>query len=207
MTQAEELDLIQRILEGDADAFAPLVDENKRVVFSLAYRMTGSEQDALDLSQEAFLKAYTGLRNFRTDSRFSVWVYRITYNLCIDFIRKNSHLRTVSLSHSDDGGNTHTLDLPSAVGCPQAAAERRSLREAIAAGLHTLSEEHRNVFLMRELAGMSYSEIAAALYINEGTVKSRLSRARRRLAAFLVKSGTLPENLRPTDTEEVAEHE
>ena len=190
MTPAEESSIIKKVLSGDANAFEALVSAHQKNVYNLALRLTGNEQDALDISQEAFLKAYTSLGTFRGGSRFSVWLYRLTYNLCIDLIRRERRGAVVSLSVSDSEGEEAMLDIPDTRPSPETELERKEIREAADEAFKTLSDEHRQILSMREGAGMSYADISAALGINEGSVKSRLSRARKSLAKALVKSGT-----------------
>ena len=104
MTKQEEDKLIARVLAGDADAFEPLVTENQTKVYHLALRLLGNEADAADAAQDALIRAYTSLSSFRGDSRFSVWLYRLTNNICIDFLRRQKRANTVSLQTEDDDG-------------------------------------------------------------------------------------------------------
>lgn len=203
MTSAEELDIIDRVRRGEVDAFEVLVLDNQKKVYNLALKMTGNESDALDISQEAFIKAYTGLKNFRGESRFSVWLYRLTYNLCIDFIRKNQRTQVTSITYIDDNGEYADYEIPDIQYEPCGAAERRELREAISKGIDELPEKHREILVMREITGMSYEAIAETLGLNEGTVKSRLSRARAGLAVLLNKYGTFSECSRHRSGREV----
>ena len=104
MTREEEQALIRRVLAGDADAFEPPVTENQTRAFHLACRLLGNETDAADAVQDAFLKAYTSLKDFRGDSRFSVWLYRIVSNVCLDFLRRQNRRPASSLSQEDEDG-------------------------------------------------------------------------------------------------------
>ena len=192
MTPQEEQELIERTTRGDKAAFEALVEENQKRVYNLALKLTGDENDALDLSQDAFVKAYLNLGSFRGDSRFSVWIYRLTYNCCIDFIRKKRRTQQVSITYIGENGDSADLEIPDMRMNPENEVERRQLRRAIDEGIGQLSEEHRRIFLLREIAGMTYEEIALTLHISEGTVKSRLSRARQSLAKILMRSGTIP---------------
>ena len=203
MTPSEELSLIERVRTGDADAFEPLVCEHQKKVYNLALRLLKNSDDALDASQEAFIKAFTGISGFRADSRFSVWLYRLTYNVCIDLLRKKSRENTVPLSVEDDGGETVELEIPDERTSPEREYERRELRELISAGLDTLSEEHRQILIMREISDMSYTEIADTLSISVGTVKSRIARARAALAVFLSEYGTNGDSVRHKTGREV----
>lgn len=203
MTSAEELLVIERINGGDTNAFEELVLDNQKKVYNLALKMTGNENDALDISQEAFLKAYTSLKNFRADSRFSVWMYRLTYNLCIDFIRKKQRTPSSSLTYMDDEGEAIELEVPDLRYSPENETERRELREEIASGINKLPVKHSQILVMREITGMSYYDIADTLEISEGTVKSRLSRARQGLVNILNKNGTFSTDNRLKSSKEV----
>ncbi len=191
MTPEEEKRLIKEILAGNADAFAAIVEANQRNVYALALRMTGSPEDAQDIAQEVFLKTYGELGKFRGDSRLSVWLYRMTYNLCIDHLRKQKRRPTQPLYIEEDGEET-VLELPDIRYQPETELERKELQEAVQNALQQLSPEHRKILLMREYAGRSYTEIALHLGITEGTVKSRIARARERVAKILIKNGTFP---------------
>ena len=203
MNKELENEIIQRVLGGDKNAFEGLVLENQKNVYNLALKMTRNEEDALDISQEAFVKAFRQLRNFRGDSRFSVWMYRLTYNLCIDFLRKKPKTSTVSLSYEDESGETTPLEIPDIRNLPEDNALRSEMRKNITDSIGELPLKHREVIVMREISGMSYEEIAATLRINEGTVKSRLARARMKLIEILKEKGTFPDSFRLNKQEEV----
>jgi RNA polymerase sigma-70 factor (ECF subfamily) len=205
MTAAEELEIIDRVRRGETDAFEALVLDNQKKVYNLALKMTGNDNDALDISQEAFIKAYTGLKNFRGDSRFSVWMYRLVYNLCIDFGRKKQRSEVSSLTYINDDGEYADLEVPDLRHAPESEAEKRELREAVSKGIDALPPKHKEILVMREITGMSYEDIALTLNISEGTVKSRLSRARLSLASLLNDYGTFYGNGRHIDSKEVKE--
>lgn len=181
MTKDEEKGYIERVLAGDESAYEPLVTENQTKVYRLALRILKNEADAEDAAQEAFLKAYTSLADFRGDSRFSVWLYRLTNNICIDMLRKNKRAVIVSLQTEDDDGEETEIAIPDERYSP----ERLAVRAALAA----LPDDCREILALRESAGLSYDEIAAALSLEVGTVKSRLNRARKKLCIALLKSG------------------
>ena len=194
---SEELNIIKKVLDGDTDAFEKLVFANQKNVYNLALKMTRNEDDALDISQEAFLKAYQGLNVFRGESKFSVWMYRLTYNLCIDFLRKKSKSQVISLSaYQNESGDSPEMDLPDIRELPEDSVSRKELRKEIADSIDELGQSHREVLVMREINDMSYTEIAETLGISEGTVKSRLARARLNLANILADKGTFPEAFR-----------
>ena len=190
LNYAEELALIEKVRAGDPDAFEPLVIEHQKKVYNLALKLLRDPDDAADAAQDAFIKAYTGLDSFRSDSRFSVWLYRITYNICLDQMRRKKRANEVPLTYEDEDGNEAELPIPDESASPDREYEQAELRELINKGLDSLSPEHRQILIMREISDMSYTDIAEALSIEEGTVKSRISRARRSLAEFLYAHGT-----------------
>ena len=198
-----ENEIIQRVLGGDKNAFEGLVITNQKNVYNLAFKMTRSEEDALDLSQEAFMKAFRQLGNFRGDCRFSVWLYRLTYNLCIDFLRKKPKSNIISLNFEDESGDSVPLEIPDLRNLPEDTALRNEMRKNITDSICDLPVKHREVIAMREVTGMSYEEIASSLNINVGTVKSRLARARLKLIEILKEKGTFAENYRLINQTEV----
>jgi len=196
MTLEDEKAIIQKVISGDKNAFEDLVLENQKNVYNLALKMTRNEDDALDISQEAFIKAYRQLAGFRGDSRFSVWLYRLTYNLCIDFLRKRPNTKVLSLDYEDDSGDVKPLEIPDLRNLPEDSAIRSETRKTIATSINELTDKHREILVMRDITGMSYDDIAVTLKINVGTVKSRLARARLKLVDILEKKGTFPEGYR-----------
>ncbi|MBS5703652.1 MAG: sigma-70 family RNA polymerase sigma factor [Butyricicoccus pullicaecorum] len=177
--------LLQRAKKGEMAAFESLVTAYERRVYSLALRSTGSEADAADITQEVFLRAYRSLDTFRGESGFSTWLYRITVNLCVDLARKNNPAESL-----DD---EQALEAPETRGAyqPETALANSELRRELDAALSLVSEEHRKIVILRDVAGMSYADIAAALELEEGTVKSRLARARAALRKILIERGNI----------------
>ncbi|MDR0491537.1 MAG: sigma-70 family RNA polymerase sigma factor [Oscillospiraceae bacterium] len=196
LTAEEELQVVRKVLDGDKNAFEALVLENQKNVYNLALKMVGGEEDALDISQEAFLKAYSRLESFRGESLFSVWLYRITYNLCIDFLRKRRRTAASSLTYLDDEDDSIDIEIPDMRSNPEDSAIQRETKKIISDSINELGQIHREILIMREITGMSYTDIASVLNIGEGTVKSRLARARKNLADILVEKGTFPEGFR-----------
>ena len=193
MTREQEAQIVRRVLEGDVNAFEDLVTEHEKGVYAIAQRMTGNAEDAADMTQETFIKAYNSLSSFRGDSKFSVWLYRIATNVCLDFLRSRSRKPTVSLSVEDDDGEETQMDIADESQSPAQLLERGLTRDAVRRGLKALSAEYRQILLLREIQGLSYEEIAEALVLEVGTVKSRIFRARKRLCAFLLEDGNIPE--------------
>jgi RNA polymerase sigma-70 factor (ECF subfamily) len=191
LTVEEEIQLVRQAQGGDKNAFERLLLENQKHVYNLALRMVGNEHDALDAAQDAFLKAYNSLAQFRGDSRFSVWLYRLTSNVCIDFLRRRSKRDVVSLSAVNAEGEEQELEIPDERFSPENELQKKELRAAIGRGLDSLPAEYRRILVLRELGGLSYEELSDALGLEVGTVKSRLSRARKRLCGILLKDGNL----------------
>ena len=187
MTREQEREIIAQVLSGDTNAFELLVIENQKNVYNLALRITRDEQQAFDITQETFLKAFTSLKSFRGDSRFSAWLYRLTSNICIDYLRKEKKQKTISITYID--GEGEELDIPDLRNNPEIELERCELREAIEKGLLQLSEDHRKILVLRDINGLSYAEIARVLDLEVGTVKSRLARARLNLAKIIGGAG------------------
>ena len=194
MTREEEYAVIRRVCAGDTDAFEALVTAYQKQVYNLALRTVGNEEDAADMTQEAFLRAYRSLGSFRGDSKFSVWLYRLTTNICIDFLRSRGRRPTVSLTAADEDEEPQELDVADDRFDPVQSLERAELRRAVQRGLASLPEDYRRILMLRELSGLSYAEIWQVLRLEEGTVKSRLFRARKKLCDFLRKDGNLPDS-------------
>ena len=194
MTREEELAAVRKVQRGDASAFEELVAAYEKNVYNLALRMTGSPEDAEDMAQEAFLKAFNSIQSFRGDSKFSVWLYRIVSNVCLDFLRKRSKRQTVSLSAEDEDGEEVQIDLADTAQSPEALLEKKLTRESVQRGLRQLPPDARQILLLREIQGLSYEEIGETLGLEPGTVKSRIFRARKRLCAFLLAEGNIPDS-------------
>ena len=193
MTREEEYALVQRIQSGDSDAFAVLMDLYQKQVYHLALRTVGNPEDAADMTQEAFLRAYRAIGSFRGDSKLSVWLYRLTQNVCIDFLRSRGRRPAVSLTVENEADEVQELDVADDRFDPEEQYQRKALRDAVRRGLDSLPEEYRAILVLREINGLSYAEIGEQLQLEEGTVKSRLFRARKKLCEFLQRDGNLPD--------------
>ncbi len=181
--------IIERVLAGENDEFGKLVEAYQDRVYNLALRMCGNRDDAFDLAQEAFFRAWRGLSGFQFESAFSTWLFRLTTNVCLDFLRAKKRKPTVSLTAADDSDEEPQLDLPDLTQNPEAlllAAEDRAL---VTRALNELPVEYRQILTMRAINDMTYAEICEVLKLREGTVKSRLSRARMALRNNLLQFG------------------
>lgn len=188
MTREEENEVVRAVLSGQTDEFEKLVAAYEKPVYHIALKMTGNEEDAFDLSQDTFLKAYRSLGSFRGESGFGTWIYRLAANLCIDFLRKQKRRgKIVSLDDTDDYGRP--AELPDLRFEPQSAMEKRELSMQIREGLGKLPPDQKFILILRDIEGLSYQEIADTLKMELGTVKSRISRARAHLAKLLTETG------------------
>ena len=178
----KEQDILRRAQQGDSEAFRQLVEAYQTQVYRLALRMCGAD-GADDVTQDAFVAAWRALPNFRSDCRFSTWLYRLTTNAAIDCLRREKRHR--------DADDLDGVELPDDGDTPQEAAERTETQTAVRSALSALSDEHRQVLLLRYMQEMDYGEIAVALGISEGTVKSRINRAKARLKELLSGGGNL----------------
>ena len=178
-----EILLISRARGGDREAFGALVEQYRDNVYRLAYRMCGNAYDADEAAQEAFVAAWRALPNFRGDAKFSTWLYRLTTNAAIDVMRLEKRHQTV--------GDGEMVDLADDADSPQETVERTEQQEAVQKALATLSEEYREVLLLRYMEELDYAEIADVLQLPSGTVKSRINRAKAALKTALLKSGNI----------------
>lgn len=188
----EDRELIAKAQKGDDSAFEAMVLKYQQRVYNLCLRMTCNEEDAYDLSQEAFLKAWRGLETFQFESAFSTWLYRLTSNACLDFLRAQKRRPTVSLTAEDDDGENVQLDIADPAPNPEQAALAAEDREMLKTALDSLDDEAREIITLRVIDDLSYDQIADVLGVKEGTVKSRLSRAREKLKKKLLQIGNNP---------------
>ena len=178
-------DLVQRAQAGDRAAFGELVDLHKRVVFNICMSHLRNEDEAMDLVQDAFLKAYHNLKRFEGSSSFYTWLYRIVVNVCIDHIRRTG--KRVMVDYDDqirreDGVEGEERIKPSKLGLdPAKAYGRQELLEQISRALEELSPIHKEAIILREVQGLSYQEMAEVMDVSKGTVMSRLHHARKNL--------------------------
>ncbi|MBQ3568676.1 MAG: sigma-70 family RNA polymerase sigma factor [Anaerotignum sp.] len=188
MTDLKELELIRRAKQGDMLAFEELILQHEKIVYNLALRMMNHSEDAQDISQEVFLKAYRSLQNFDERSAFSTWLYRITHNTCIDEMRKRKGKQSYSLEEElESADGSMQRQVADAGDTPEESLMRKEQKSEILQALDTLSEEHKAAIILRDVKGMAYEEIAEILELSLGTVKSRISRARNQLKTEILK--------------------
>ena len=187
MTDRQEQNWIDNARRGDQEAFAQLVHLYEKRVYALTLRMCKNPADAEEAAQEAFLAAWQGLAFFREESSFSTWLYRLASNACVDLLRREGRHRSAAGPSLND--EEAAVDVADDAPSPHALAERAELRQQIEAGLAALPEEYRQVLILREMHQQTYDEIADTLSLDVGTVKSRISRGRKQLRNFLLKTG------------------
>ncbi|HEX4667655.1 MAG TPA: sigma-70 family RNA polymerase sigma factor [Chthoniobacterales bacterium] len=183
-----DLDLVKKAQEGDSTAFDELVGRYRNRIFGMIYNMVHNEQDAWDLAQDSFLKAWKSIARFRGQSSFYTWLYRIVMNVTIDSLRKKQ-IKGAG-AEFDDAIQWQEIDpasrtVPHADALPHEQMEHKEIRGRIDAAIAQLSPEHRAVILMKEIEGMQYNEIAESLGCSIGTVMSRLFYARKKLQTLL----------------------
>ncbi|MGM9558219.1 MAG: sigma-70 family RNA polymerase sigma factor [Oscillospiraceae bacterium] len=177
--------LIRRAQSGDEGAFEQLLLAHQKSVYNLCLRMAGNPDDALDLSQEAFIRAWRALGQYQFDAAFSTWLFRLTSNVCIDFLRKQKRQQHMSLTVTDDDEPGEEFTVPDPAPGPEEQAVHNERRQAVARAMAALPEDYRAVMQLRAVEELSYEQIAEILDIKVGTVKSRLARARTQLRKIL----------------------
>lgn len=179
LTPLEEKQLIERSRRGDVAAFDKLVRRYERTVYNVAYRLSGSHDDASDIAQEAFVRAWNNLKSFRGEAQFSTWIHRIVTNVFLDDRKKKRSRPTTSLDESMElDENTVTRQFEDASPGPEALMEGEERRMILEKAIHTLPEAQRVMIVMYHNQGLAYEEIADLTQLPIGTVKSRLNRAR-----------------------------
>mgnify|MGYP001942879979 CR=1 FL=1 len=190
MSEETDQNLVKRAQNGEQKAFQLLVERYQRKVYSVAMSMVRNPEDAMDLSQEAFIKAYRNLPNFQGSSSFYTWLYRIVVNLGIDHLRKSGRVQNIDYDDTyrrkDEEISGDGSILPSRLDAdPGKSMMRKELAEQMRAALDSLSENHRTIIVLREVEGLSYEEMSDILGISKGTVMSRLHHARKNMQKAL----------------------
>lgn len=177
----DEIIAMQRCRRGSPEAFESLVNRYMKDAYFIALGFVGNREDALDLSQEAFVRAYRNIKHTKPGRKFFPWFYQILKNLCISHLRKRRYRRASSLDGEDCPEVAATTDCFS----PEVVAARNETKDKVWQAISKLDPKHREVIILRHFQNMSYDQIAEALFCNKGTVTSRLYYARKRLQELL----------------------
>ena len=185
MERTEAL-LIADLCEGDETALAPLVEKYKRMVYRLAMQITKNHADADDVMQETFIKVYRSIRTFRKDAAFETWLYRIAVNEALNFVKRRERQRESTLETASEAEyEAITRYRAQIANDPHVHAEKAELRHHVTEAVNNLSLKHRTVVILHEFEGLTHAEIASILNCSEGTVRSRLHYARKKLRTLL----------------------
>jgi RNA polymerase sigma-70 factor (ECF subfamily) len=196
-SSADDEALVRASQKGDTQAFEELVARHRDKIYARAYTIMRSEEEAIDLSQEAWVKGWQKLGQFHGESSFGTWMTRIVINLCLDQLRRLKRQRAESIEAIAEESGGIERQMPIMTVNPTAGLERSELRQRIDKALGQLSYEHRTVLVLHEFDELEYKEIARVMGCSIGTVMSRLFYARRRLAALLADLKKEDSNERP----------
>jgi RNA polymerase sigma-70 factor (ECF subfamily) len=183
MTEAEAID---RCREGDVQGLHVLFDLHRTKVYNLSWRMLGKPQDAEDAAQEIFIKVFDRIKNYRGESAFSTWLYRMTANHCLDILRRRKILTFIGMDNAPEVYDRHEKDKP---------GNQMGFSPVIEKALNQLPEKQKRCLIMREMEDFSYEEIAQALGLSLGSVKSNIHRAKAFLKECLEKEGVTAEDV------------
>lgn len=190
-----ENELLEKARNGDGNAFGELIRTYESMIFNTVMGLVNNYEDAQDITQDAFFKAYRSLKSFRGECKFSSWLYRIAVNTAKDYLRSASRHPTVSLDDGgeDEDGDEQPMQIAdeSRTASPETSAEINETQRIVRMALSRISEAHRKILILRDMEGYSYDEIAEMLDIELGTVKSRINRARQALKQELIKMRVL----------------
>jgi RNA polymerase sigma-70 factor, ECF subfamily len=180
----DDLELVKRFKRGNESAFTGIVNRYQRRLLQTAKVILNDEDDAMDITQEAFVKAYFNLKAFREDSSLYTWLYRILYNLCISHLRRKKIISFISFDHHDEVMEFHS-DEPG----PEKTYERKELMQAVTKAVDVLPLKQRTVFILKQVEGLTHGEIAEIMGITEGAVKASYFHAIRKLQETLKNYG------------------
>lgn len=177
--------LVRGAQRGDMQAFEELMGRHRDKIYARAFSMMRNEEDAIDLSQEAWVKGWQRLKQFQGDSSYLTWMTRIIINLCLDQLRKHKRQRADSIELLEEESGGVERQMPMVTNNPTERLERGELRQRIDRALALLSQEHRTVLILHEFEELEYKEIAKRMQCSIGTVMSRLFYARRKMAVLM----------------------
>jgi len=185
----KDKELLKRALAGDISAFEELVASNEKRIYNLCYRMMKNDQDAQDMAQEALIKAWKNLRNFNLKSAFSTWLYRIAVNTCLDELRKRKN-SAQSIEELKEKG--HLIEDEKS----GSFSENSDLKQELSRAMDKLDPNEKIIIVLKDVQGYSYEEIGEILNCPVGTVRSRLSRSRKKLAEICISMELYPSVVR-----------
>lgn len=186
-----ERELVQRAKAGDHAAFSQLVSAYEGKIYNLALRYLGNSEDAMDASQEIFLRMFRFLSGFQEDSSFSTWLYRIGVNVCKDLLSRRTKRAEQPLEIPDEEDDSRPAEIPDGRYDPERILEESELRQTLTDAIAQLPDQQREMIVLRDIQGLSYEEIGQTLCLEAGTVKSRLFRARESLRKKLLQNGNI----------------
>ena len=186
----DELKLIKKAQKGDVSAFEQIINRYQSVVYSVSYRYAENQDDASDMAQEIFLKVFRTINSFQFKSRLSTWIYRVATNTCLDLLKKRRNSLSESaysydVGYEDLGGNQNFAEVEDTRFMPDKKAEEAETKDVINRAIRRLPDDYRTAVILRDIRGLSYEEIADITDCSVGTVKSRISRARKNLREIL----------------------
>ncbi len=182
-------ELVTRAIAGREESFEELVRRYQRPIAAYVYRMVGDYDSALDLTQEVFIRVYGSLARYRSEFKFSTWIYRIAHNAAIDHLRRCDNSRTEDLKLETGDGQTYEKPLASGAPSPEQESEREERRAEIESIVLNLAPAYRELIVLRHAHDLSYDEIAEVTGLPLGTVKNRIFRAREAMRALLLERG------------------
>lgn len=185
--QDYELILVKKSISGDVDAFEELIKGYKKMAYNIALRVLRNKEDAEDISQEALIKVFKNIGSFNMKSSFKVWLYRIVMNTCLDFKRKKNIITYSIDKPLENDENEIMQDIPDNTYNPDIVIQNELESQMLYDSIDSLDDDFRTVIVLRDMQGLSYKDIASVLSCNEGTVKSRLNRARNKLKEIITK--------------------
>lgn len=174
-------ELIKQCKHGDRDAFTEIMRKYQNLVFGMAYNLLSDYQDAEDATQDTFIKAYKSIASFKGDSAFTTWLYVICRNSCNDILRKRQKHSAVSSIDADESDDSPIKEIKSDAPTPEEQVELSETQALVREAINSLKPEYKEVLILSDIQQLSYDEVSAILKIPNGTVKSRLNRARNAL--------------------------
>lgn len=185
---SDEKELLEKAKKGDVGSFETLIESSKKRAFNIAFHLLRNEEDAKDALQESFIKIFKSINSFKGESSFNTWVYRIVSNTCSDMLRKNNKYQYTDNVYIDKDNEEQIVEIKDLSLNPEEMAQRKERLHYILNCLDRLSHEHREVIILRDIRGFSYEEISQILRCSDGTVKSRINRARNNLKQMMLLS-------------------